>query len=78
MHMLSSIGLPHWLMIAGAVLVAGGFFGLAFTRNRYAGTSEPPLERPQMPPLPKLLDSSTRKSNLTEQKVVEPPDNPPS
>jgi hypothetical protein len=78
MHILSSIGLPHRLMIAGAVLVATGFFGLAFTRNRDAVTSEPPPARPQMPPLPKLLDSSTRKSNLTEQTVVGPPANPPS
>jgi hypothetical protein len=63
----SSIGLPHWLMIAGAVLVATGFFGLAFTRNRDAGTSEPPPARPQMPPLPKLLDSSTQRQSMTEQ-----------
>jgi hypothetical protein len=25
---------PHWLMVAGAVLVAIGFIGLAFRRNR--------------------------------------------
>jgi hypothetical protein len=25
---------PHWLMVAGAVLVALGFIGLAFRQNR--------------------------------------------
>jgi hypothetical protein len=61
MDLLSSIGLPYWLMIAGAVLIAIGFLGLAFTRNKEAVT-QPPTSRPQMPPLPKLLDSSTRKN----------------
>jgi hypothetical protein len=34
MDLLSSIELPHWLMIAGAILTAIGFLGLGFTRNR--------------------------------------------
>jgi LPXTG-motif cell wall-anchored protein len=64
MGLLSSIELPHWLMIVGAVLIAIGFLGLAFTRkNKEAATPEPPLSRPKMPPLPKLLDSSSRKNN---------------
>ena len=25
---------PHWMMLAGAILVAAGFLGLAFHRNR--------------------------------------------
>jgi hypothetical protein len=32
--MLSSIELPHWLMIGGASLIVIGFLGLAFTRNK--------------------------------------------
>ncbi|MBR1193877.1 LPXTG cell wall anchor domain-containing protein [Bradyrhizobium sp. AUGA SZCCT0240] len=36
MDLLSSIKLPYWLMIAGALLVAIGFLGLAFTRNKQA------------------------------------------
>lgn len=32
---------PHWLMIAGAVLVVFGFLGLAFSRNRNAAHNEP-------------------------------------
>ena len=31
--MFSSMQYPHWLMVAGAVLVAIGFIGVAFHRN---------------------------------------------
>jgi hypothetical protein len=34
MDLPSSIELPHWLMIGGAVLTAMGLLGLAFTRNK--------------------------------------------
>jgi DNA-directed RNA polymerase alpha subunit len=34
MGVLSSIELPHWLMIAGAILVVVGFVGLALQKNR--------------------------------------------
>ncbi|MBR1157466.1 hypothetical protein [Bradyrhizobium sp. JYMT SZCCT0428] len=36
MDLLSSMGLPHWLMIAGAILVAVGFLGLLLTRKSQA------------------------------------------
>ena len=39
MDLLSWINLAHWLMIAGAILVAMGFLGLVFTRNRQAATN---------------------------------------
>ena len=45
MGLLSSIELPHWLMIGGAILTAMGFLGLAFARNKEVATnpdSEPP------------------------------------
>jgi hypothetical protein len=48
MRLLSSIELPHWLMIAGAILIAMGFLGLAFARNKEVATnpdSEPPAPR---------------------------------
>jgi hypothetical protein len=32
--MLNAMEYPHWLIVAGAVLVAIGFIGLAFSRNR--------------------------------------------
>jgi hypothetical protein len=66
MDLLSSINLAHWLMIAGAILVAMGFLGLVFTRNRQAATnpdSEPTVPHSQMPPLPRLLNSSRRRGN---------------
>ena len=66
MALLSSINLAHWLMIAGAILVALGFLGLVFTRNRQAATnpvSEPTAPHSQMPPLPRLLNSSRRRGN---------------
>jgi len=58
--------LPHWLMIAGAILVAVGFLGLAFARNKEAAMNphpEPSAPRPKMPPLPRLLDSSSHKDD---------------
>ena len=66
MDALSALEYPHWLMIAGAILIAMGFLGLVFTRNKQAATksdSEPPVPRPQMPPLPSLLDSSRHRGN---------------
>jgi LPXTG-motif cell wall-anchored protein len=32
--MLQSLEYPHWLMIAGILLIAFGLIGLAFRRNR--------------------------------------------
>ena len=34
LHLLLDWEYPHWMMIAGAILVAAGFIGLAFHRNR--------------------------------------------
>jgi len=34
--MLSAMQYPHWLMVAGAVLVVLGFIGFAFRQNRNA------------------------------------------
>jgi preprotein translocase subunit Sss1 len=32
--MFSAMEYPHWLMVAGAVLVVVGFIGFAFRQNR--------------------------------------------
>jgi len=37
--MLRALSYPHWLMIAGILLIAFGLIGLAFTRNRYTTAS---------------------------------------
>jgi hypothetical protein len=60
--MIASLGLPHWLMIAGTLLVVAGFVG-ALVSGKKAKEVEPPSDEPtdasrqQMPPLPSLLDS---------------------
>jgi hypothetical protein len=44
LHLLLDWEYPHWMM-AGAILVAVGFIGLAFHRNR---TVEPDHKAPEM------------------------------
>lgn len=60
--MIDSLELPHWLMIAGALLVIIGTIGALVSRKKpdeaEATPNEPTqISRAQMPPLPKLLDS---------------------
>jgi hypothetical protein len=45
---------PHWLMVAGAVLVVIGVIGLAFRRNRQDVEPDPEPKEPPAPggPLP--------------------------
>jgi hypothetical protein len=40
LHLLFDWEYPHWLMMAGAILVAAGFIGLAFHRNRNGPVNE--------------------------------------
>jgi protein-S-isoprenylcysteine O-methyltransferase Ste14 len=60
--------LPHWLMIAGTLLVIAGLIGLVVSRRQQAkvqddpATEQSPEPRLQLPPLPDLLDSRPRKS----------------
>jgi hypothetical protein len=44
MEVLSSIELARWLMIAGAVFIAMGCFGLAFGTNKETSDFEPPAK----------------------------------
>jgi hypothetical protein len=44
---------PHWIMVVGGILVALGFFGFAFSRNRIP----PPGD--QDAPRPKAQDDKT-------------------
>jgi hypothetical protein len=60
MHL--SLELPHWLMIAGALLLIVGIVGALVSRKKVDEadtTPEEPIETPKakMPPLPKILDS---------------------
>jgi hypothetical protein len=45
LHLLFDWEYPHWMMMAGAILVAVGFIGLAFHRNRNVETDHKKLGR---------------------------------
>ena len=53
---------PHWLMIAGAVLVAFGFVGFAFSQNKNEGESRERLNARN-----KVARSAEEVANLAEQ-----------
>ncbi len=44
MSILSGMQYPHWLMVAGVVLVVLGLIGLAFRRNGNAEANREPTE----------------------------------
>jgi hypothetical protein len=50
MHLVQSLGLPHWLMLAGALLVIAGCLGLAIGRKKAEIDDEPVNESSPEPP----------------------------
>ena len=52
MHLVQSLGLPHWLMLAGALLVIAGCLGLAIGRKKAAEIDDGPVNEasPEPPP----------------------------
>lgn len=62
-----SLELPHWLMIAGMLLVVAGVIGVQVSGMK-ADEVDPPTDEPtdvprqQVPPLPSLLDSPPKNS----------------
>jgi len=52
MHLVQSLGLPHWLMLAGALLVIAGCLGLAIGRKKAAKIDDEPVNEssPEPPP----------------------------
>ena len=52
MHLLQSLGLPHLLMLAGALLVIAGCLGLAVSRKTAAKIDDEPVNEasPEPPP----------------------------
>jgi hypothetical protein len=58
---LSGMQYPHWLMVAGAVLVVLGFVGVAFRKNN-AQPAEDNLEQKAAPP----EERAQLRSRLTE------------
>lgn len=74
--MLTSLQLPHWLMIAGALLLIIGVIGALLqpkSADEADTTPDKSIQTPkaQMPPLPKLLES--RRKTTTESEVKGPP-----
>jgi hypothetical protein len=59
--MLSAMEYPHWLMVAGAVLVVLGFVGVAIRKNN-AQPAEDNLEQKADPP----EERAQLRSRLTE------------
>lgn len=51
--------LPHWLMIAGALLVVAGFIGVLVSRSKADKVDPPPDEPIDLPTLP-LLNSESK------------------
>ena len=47
--MLSAMQYPHWLMVAGAVLVVLGFIGFAFSKNRNGPVKKPSRAQEKTP-----------------------------
>jgi hypothetical protein len=61
---MASLELPHWLIIAGALLVVAGFIGFLISRRKADEVAPSPPDEPadtrRMPPLPKPLDSKAK------------------
>ena len=49
LHLLFDWEYPHWMMMAGAIFVALGFFGLAFRQNRNSAVNESSRTRESTP-----------------------------
>jgi hypothetical protein len=70
---LDSLELPHWLILAGILLLITGITGLVIDRKKIGKVDEAPANeasseaRPQLPPLPDLLDSQPRKNGVKMQ-----------
>ena len=52
MHLVQSLGLPHLLMLAGALLVIAGCLGLAIGRKKAAQIDDEPVNESslELPP----------------------------
>ena len=64
---MDSLELPHWLILAGILLVIFGFTGLVIDRKKLGKVDDVPANEPssearaQLPPVPDLLDSRPRR-----------------
>ena len=60
--MLSAMEYPHWLIVAGAVLVVLGFVGIAFLKSNAEPAEDDNLEQEVTPP----EERAQLRSRLTE------------
>jgi len=72
MDALPAMEYPHWLMIAGAVLVALGFVGFAFSQNKNEGGSRERLNARNKTArsaeeFPNLAEQQSRQTTPTER-----------
>ena len=66
LHLLLDWEYPHWMMMAGAILVAAGFIGLAFHRNRNASVNESSRARESTPT--ERLEAMRESASASEQR----------
>ena len=65
---MDSIGLPHWLIIAGILLVIAGLAGLVIDRKKLAKVDDVPADAtsseasPQLPPLPDSRPTAAKRT----------------
>ena len=68
----TSIGYPHWLIVAGAVLLVLGLIGLAIRQKRDLGADEEMASveqgRSELEAEPAQAEVGNRKTKLAEQK----------
>lgn len=68
--MLSGIEYPHWLMLAGAVLVLAGLVGWAFQRKRRAAeVREPAARETDQPAVERAASTKLPSEDRTNAKV---------
>jgi hypothetical protein len=51
---------PHWLMVAGGVLVVLGFIGLIFHKNKNPESAEDNLKQAPPEPIHALLEAEVK------------------
>lgn len=68
--MLSRIEYPHWLMLAGAVLVLAGLVGWAFQTNRQAAElREPAAPETDQPAVERVASAKLPSEDRTQGQV---------
>ena len=84
MNILYGMEYPHWLIVAGALLVIAGLIGLVIQRRQLAKVQDDPARdlspepRPQLPPLPARPPKKRRSMLSDEQHQQGPPPEEPT